>query len=150
MTVWQTHLLQILIIISSYALIHGFVQTSLKKNPFGLTRHLTIIGAFVWGDALIFGFFWLFISSVCLYLQNFKLILVTYSIFWIVRSIGETIYWLNQQFTTKKRDKPQDLFGHRLFPGESIYFAYQIFWQCVTVVSILATLYLLSHSLFFD
>jgi hypothetical protein len=61
----------------------------------------------------------------------------------MVRSAGEVVYWLLQQFAVTKRDAPETLFCHSIFPGESIWFAYQVFWQLVLVVSVVSLVFLL-------
>ncbi len=113
-----------------------------RKNPWGLTPVFNIIGAFIWTDAVVFGLFWSIVCSVVLILSNWILFLLILSIFWLVRSIGEVIYWLNEQFAVNKRNKPETLWHSKFFPGTSAYVASQIFWQCITVFTIITTIYL--------
>jgi len=51
---------------------------------------------FVWGDAVIFGLFWTVALIVAWVLKDWYLFLLIVSVFWVVRSLGETIYfsWL--------------------------------------------------------
>lgn len=116
-------------------------QIRQKNNVFGLTQPLLFIGSFVWGDAVVFSLFWVLVSALCLWVNNWYLFLLFQAVFWAVRGTGETIYWLNQQFSTLERNPPQNLLGYRFFKNDSIWFVYQIFWQCVTVFSIIATIY---------
>lgn len=119
------------------------LKQCLRKNPYGLTPVFNIIGAFVWVDAVIFGLFWSVVCFITLLFGNWLLFLLMLSIFWLVRSIGETIYWFNEQFAATKRNPPATLWHSKIFPGTSAYVASQIFWQCMTVVTSITTLYLL-------
>lgn len=123
---------------------YGCYQTYHKKNPYGLTPALFPYGIFVWGDAVLIGAFWLSISAVAVFLQNIQLFLIAQAVYWIVRSGGEVIYWLLQQFAQTKRDAPESLFCHTIFPGESIWFAYQVFWQLVLVLASVSLILLLA------
>lgn len=113
-----------------------------RKNSFGLTRWLGWLGMFVWGDVVVLSVFWVIASVICLLLQDVLLFLLIVSVFWLVRSLGETMYWFLQQFALVKRDPPESLKGFGLVKNEAIWFMYQVMWQCITVVSIIATLYL--------
>lgn len=121
----------------------GFRQTYRHKNPYGLTPWLLPYGIFVWGDAVILGLFWTLISVVSLLWHNASFFALMQSLYWMVRSSGEVMYWFLQQFASVKRDLPHTLWGQALFPGESIWFAYQLVWQIVLVLSIASTLFLL-------
>lgn len=118
-----------------------------KNNPWGLTPVYNILGAFVWTDAVIFGLFWSVVSLVCIIFSNSLLFLTIFSVFWLVRSIGETIYWLNEQFAVNKRNKPETLWYSKIFPGTSSYVASQIFWQCMTVITLLTSIVLVKQLL---
>lgn len=137
------------ILISSYgigaisAFILGVRQCTYFKNPYGLTRMFYPYGIFVWADALLIGFFWISVSVLAFAMQNVHFFLVVQAIFWMVRSAGEIVYWFLQQFAETKRDTPSTLWGHQLFPGESIWIAYQLFWQLILVVSSVCLVYLL-------
>lgn len=119
----------------------GFRNTYIKKNPFGLTPLFNPLGAFVWADTIMFGVFFFLVSLVSFLLSNINLFFLVYSVFWVIRSLGEQIYWFLEQFTHTHRNKPETLSGHKIFPGESIYIHYQIFWQCITVISIISSVY---------
>lgn len=121
----------------------GFYQSITKKNSFGDTSYLFWLGIFVWGDALVIAPFWFFASFVSFFQNNWLLFLLTISVFWLVRSLGETIYWLNQQFSPLIRNPPEKMPAHRLLKNDSIWFIYQIFWQCLTVISLITTIYLI-------
>jgi len=105
-------------------------------------RFYEVLGGFVWGDVVVFGLFWFLVSIAVLYLQDWILFLLIVSLFWLVRSLGETIYWLNQQFTPRSNNHPKQYLATKIFKNDSVWFAHQIFWQCVTVVTIITSIYL--------
>lgn len=121
--------------------IKGFVECNNKKNAFGLTPFLNIFGAYVWGDAVIFGIFWTIVSAATLLLNDWILFLLIISVFWVVRSFGETIYWFNQQFSTIKRNPPENFWFYKYFHNDSVWFIQQITHQCITVISIIFSIY---------
>ncbi len=123
--------------------LYGTYQTSIRKNPYGLTPSLILYGIFVWGDAVLIGAFWAAVSLFSFATQNVGFFMFAQSIFWMVRSAGEVIYWLLQQFAETKRDTPESLRFHTFFPGESIWFAYQVMWQLVFVGASLSLVYLI-------
>jgi hypothetical protein len=126
-----------------FSFVYGTYQTYLKKNPYGLTPALLPYGIFVWGDAVLIGGFWTIASLAALYSQSVFLFLVTQAVYWMVRSAGEVMYWFLQQFAETKRDAPDSLFCHNIFPGEAIWFAYQVYWQIVLVISVVGLIFLL-------
>lgn len=139
---WYTVFLFFTALYSLFGLYKGYYQTRIKKNPFGLCRILNPLGAFVWADAIIFGIFFFFASVVSLILQDVVLFLLIYSVFWVVRSVGEHIYWFLEQFSEKHRNPPHTLWLSKLFPGGSTWIAMQISWQCISVISIILSVYL--------
>src|SRR3990170_1609189 len=139
METWQKTLIIFWGIISFILFIKGFFECKDKKNAYGLTPKLSVFGIFSWGDAVVFGLFWVLVSLITLVLNDWILFLLIISVFWVVRSFGETIYWFNQQFSAKTYawNRPERLALHWLFRNDSIWFIYQIAWQCVSVVSII-------------
>lgn len=117
-----------------------------EKNVYGLTPWLGLLGIFVWGDATIICLFWTLSAVASYVLQSWLLFCLIVSLFWVVRSLGETIYWLNEQFAVHHRNEPKSLAGFKFFGNDSIWFIYQIIWQCVTVFSLVAVIYL-AHKL---
>jgi len=140
----QNTLISLFILINLFVFIKGFYQSNFKKNSFGLTPSLFPLGIFVWGDAVIWGLFWVLVSLFSIFLKDWLLFLLIISVFWLVRSLGEIIYWINQQFSPIIRNPPQTLYGYRWFKNDSIWFIYQIFWQCAMIISIVSTIYLTS------
>lgn len=114
---------------------------STHHQAFEETPYLAVFGMFVWGDAIVFGLFWALAGAVVFLTQSQSLMWLIYSVFWVVRSFGESIYWFNQQFSTINRNPPERLKGFRFYKNDSVWFAYQIWWQCVAVVSIIASIY---------
>jgi hypothetical protein len=143
MNLFQTIIVVFYCVFAFSGFVFGLRQCVNKKNPYGLTKKYNLIGSFVWVDAVIFGAFWTIVSVICLLLSNFLLFLLTQSIFWLIRSIGETIYWFNQQFAMKNRNPVHTLWISKYFPGDSSWVAMQIFWQCVAVITTVTTLYLI-------
>ena len=141
MVVSQIIFLIIFALLSLFFAIKGLMQSK-QGNTNTLTPYLFFLGAFVWADAAIFGLFWLVIAVTCLVMQDWLLFLIILSVFWVVRSAGEVIYWFNEQFSTKVRNKPKTLHLFKLFPNESIWFVYQIIWQCVLVLTLISSVYL--------
>ena len=129
-------------IINFLVFLKGFYETRYKKNAYGFTRPLFVLGMFVWGDTVIFGLFWTLSSFIALYLKDWYLFLLIVSAFWLVRSLGEAVYWFNQQFSKINRNPKEKLIGYSIFQNDSIWFAYQIAWRCVAVASIVFTIYL--------
>ncbi len=129
-------------ILNLWAFTKGFQEIKHKKNAFGIARLFGLLGIFVWGDAVVVGLFWLIICLTILLVQDWYLFLLILSIFWVVRSAGEVIYWLLEQFTMQHRNPPHTLKFYKFFNNDSIYFVYQLFWQCVLTISIVASLYL--------
>lgn len=129
--------LLLLLLYSLMGLIISWYQTQVKQNFFGLCHFLNPLGAFVWTDGIILGLFWVGLSLMLLFLNNPMYSLLTYSLFWTVRSSGEIIYWLLEQFATTKRNPPATLLPYLLFPNESVWIVMQLGWQCTLLLSLL-------------
>ncbi len=114
-----------------------------RRNPFGLSRFFLPLGSFVWIDTVVFGAFFSLISIICLLTQQFILFWLVFSVFWLIRSIGEQMYWFHEQFTTVHRNHPNSLWPYRWFKGQEVWVVMQIFWQCVAVISLIASFYFL-------
>lgn len=137
----------IIVLFGVYSLIGfllGVKNTKFKKNPYGLTPWLNPMGAFVWADAVIFGAFFFLASVLSLILHDFILFLLIFFVFWAVRSIGEQTYWFLEQYADKHKNPPHTLWLSNFFPAGSTWIAMQISWQCVSVISIIASAYLFS------
>lgn len=141
MDIWQKNILIGYGLLSLFLLMKGIYESMRKKKPYGETPFFFWMGIFVWGDAVVFSLFWFLTSTVSYLLDDWILFLLIVSVFWVVRSFGETLYWINQQFSDVKRNPPEKLRGYRFFGNDSIWFIYQIVWQCITVISLIATIY---------
>lgn len=116
---------------------------SKKGNSFKSTKLLYPLGIFVWGDGLVFAPFWA-LALIFYWIKNdISGLGLFICIFWAIRSLGEIIYWINEQFATRTRNDPKKMIGYSIVKNESVYFLYQIFWQCILTVSILIALSLL-------
>ncbi len=110
---------------------------------------LLLIGSFVWGDALIFSAFWALAGAIALFFDSWFLFQAIFLVFWLIRSAGETIYWLMQQFSNIIREKPEKVWTFRFVKSNAAWFLMQIWWQTITIAS-LVLLILLITSTFLD
>ena len=138
---WKQFILALWFLYASYSFYQGYIQCRYKRNPVGYTFRYYPLGAFVWGDAFILGVFWMIVTSSIFILNDWVLFLLIYSIFWVVRGIGETIYWIGQQFSHKIRHPHTRLPGQYLFGDDSIWFVYQVVAQCIAIVATISSLY---------
>ena len=126
-----------LILYATLGLIVGIKQSWQLKNPFGIATGFQPLGAFVWGDLLVITPFWIATGFISLYAENLTIFNLLFWIFWLVRARGEVQYWIAEQFTHKKRNKPHTLQFNSLFGGgEATYFGYQVFWQIISVIAL--------------
>ncbi len=142
MNFWQQTIVLGYAVSSFLIFLKGFYESKYKKNAYGLTRPLLFFGVFVWGDAVVFGLFWTLSSFIAWMFKDWYLFLLIVSVFWVIRSLGETIYWFNQQFSTINRNPIKNLPWNSIFHNDSVWFIHQIIWQCVTVVSTIFSIYL--------
>jgi hypothetical protein len=138
MNTWQLNFITAYAVFSIIGAGFGY-YFSKKGKTYQNDGIFNLIGAFVWADATVFGIFWAIASAVTMYLNSWKLFLLLLSAFWLVRSVGETVYWFNQQFSTVHRSNPENFFIYRIFGDDSVWFVWQIFWQCVSVVTLITT-----------
>jgi hypothetical protein len=139
---YQEAIIIIFAIINILFFVRGYVETTNKKAFKWVPYILMIFGIFVWGDAVIISSFFVLASLFSLIVGSWILFLLVFSSFWLVRSSGETIYFFNQQFSSIQRQPPRSLPGFRFYQNHSVWFAYQIFHQCIVIVSLLLTIYL--------
>ncbi len=139
MNAWQI----LLVIFASFncVLFIKSVSECKNKNSFGLTKLLFPLGMYVWGDVFIFSVFWTLVSIISILIGNLYLFLLIVSLFWVVRSFGETIYWFNQQFSTVKREPIEKVEFYSIFKNEAVWFVQQIKNQCITVIALVASIY---------
>ena len=135
------------ILVALYALlnfttfIYSLHKVKNKKGAFErVPQPLIVTGSFVWADHVVFGLFWTLASLLVLYFQDFLLMLLIISVFWLVRSVGESMYWFLQQFSQINRNPPESFRIHKIFHNSSVWFVHQIYWQALTVTTIITTL----------
>ena len=92
--------------------------------PFALTL---INGTFILGDAITFSMFFFIASLLLIYKNDVRYTLLVFLMFWIVRSAGDVVYWLNYQFASTH---PHPFINHLEFltgpiPESSVYVIYQ-------------------------
>ena len=139
---WQAVFIFLYSLHGALGTIHGYHKCR-KGNSYGWTPQYYLHGAFVWGDILVFGIFWPIVGAISLIRQDWLLFLLIQALFWLVRSLGETIYWFNEQFAAKNRNHPASLPGFHIFGNDSIWYVYQIIAQLITVISLVATIVLI-------
>jgi hypothetical protein len=136
-------LLIIILLFNAFSFVVAYQKSKSKKTilvrPY---RICELFGSFVWADHILFGPFWVAVSFITFILQDILLFLLIFSIFWLVRSGGETLYWFFQQFHPRQGNEPEQFWIHKHVPGEAVWFMHQIFWQCVIVISTILTIYL--------
>lgn len=139
----QKILLIIYTVFSFLGFLYGLFKCVNKKDNLGGAHIFNLLGAFVWADAVVFGLFWSIASIIILALNDWILFLLTQSIFWTIRSLGEATYWFNQQFSTINRNPGHKLWINKIFKDEyTTWFVYQIQWQCTAVIFIILSIYL--------
>lgn len=138
---WQKWLVLGFGLYSFLGFLIGLRECKNKKKAYVDAHIFKLTGGLVWGDLVIFGPFWFLISLVVYYLNDWLLFLLILSVFWVVRSFGETIYWFNQQFSKVIRHPPEKDFFYRILGDDSVWFVNQIIWQCATVIAIILSLY---------
>ncbi len=141
MNFWQSI---VVVLLGFYSLSGFLLGLKHRKNPFGLTPYYNIIGAFIWTDTIVFGLFFFLVSLFCIIFQQFLLFLIILSVFWTIRAIGEQIYWFLEQFASNHRNPPHTLWPSKLFKGQEVWVVMQVFWQCISVVGIILSVWLLS------
>lgn len=119
------------------------VALAMVRNgkAFSETRYLLPLGIFVWGDGVVVGPFWICAALVALFINSWWMFLLLVGIYWIVRGFGEVVYWLNEQFATQHRNKPEHMAFYSLFKSDAVWFVYQLVWQCVVVLAIAFSVY---------
>lgn len=114
-------------------------KKSILAKPYKVCE---IFGSFVWADHVLFGPFWVLVSLITFLLHDVILFCLVFSLFWLIRSGGETLYWFFQQFNPRSGNEPEQFWIHRHVPGEAVWFMHQIFWQCIMVISAVLSIYL--------
>lgn len=142
------------IVINALLLIISFVNVYHSGEQVTFITWAYPFGAFVWEDLFIFSFYNIIASVVILFIKDFRYIFVFILSFWLVRAIGETLYWFLQQFN-QPAEYPHSqydwnsggwtklIFGN--LSDQKYFIIYQIGWQVVTVFCIVGLIYVLKN-----
>ena len=112
------------------------------------------LGAFIWEDLLVFSFYNILASVIILILKDLRYILVFPLFFWLIRSLGETLYWFLLQFNQPaiyphseydwdKGGWVKYLFGD--LSDQKYFIIYQIGWQVVSVMCLVGLTYVFKN-----
>lgn len=112
------------------------------------------LGAFVWEDLLIFSLYNIVASLVILIIKDFRFIIVFPLAFWLIRSLGETLYWFLQQFNQpasyphseydwNKGGWVRSIFGD--LSDQKYFIIYQITWQVASVMCLVGLTYIFKN-----
>ncbi len=143
MSYWQSIFISLFGIIAFLTFIQSLFKCQTHEGRVGKPyRICELYGSFVWADHVVFGLFWTVMAFVALLLQDWIFFLLTISLFWFIRSIGETVYWILQQFLPRKGNEPEKYWINKIVTGEGVWFIHQIIWQCVSVITLLTSIYL--------
>jgi len=112
--------------------------------PFVLTL---LNGTFILGDAIVFSLLFFIVSLVLIYKNDFRYTLLTFLLFWIVRSAGEVVYWLNYQFTSIHPHPVMNQLEFLTGPisEKSVYILYQAANQAILVVWLIVLFVLIKN-----
>ena len=101
-------------------------------------------GIFVWEDAVIISIYNILTTLIAIILQDLRWAITAYLIFWIIRGLGETIYYFLQQFFPVKQYPHNQVlritFWKKLFGNVSeqkYYILSQVTVEMVTSLSLL-------------
>ncbi len=142
MSIVESKILVYVCLVSLAVFAKGFLESYKNKNAYGPTPFLYPFSIFVWGDAVVFGAFWALMSIISLALFDILLFYLVVSLFYLVRSLGETFYWIAEQHAKDKRDNPKKLLLYKVFNNDSVYFIQQTINQCITIISLITSVYL--------
>lgn len=144
MNLWQLSIVSLYGIIAFVSFVTGFRACYYRNKAYEETPIYGLLyTAFVRADTVIFGLFWALACLITIILSDFLLFLLVLSLFWLVRSIGETLYWFFQQFTPRPGNDPAKFKLHyKIFKNDSVWFVHQIYWQCFTVITTITTIYI--------
>lgn len=147
-------------IYSSLALIFFLLVTVLSFYRIKRGKQITefiysygfVLGSFVWEDLFVISLYFALISLFSLYFAQLKILLLGFFIFWILRGLGETIYWFLQQFLRPKH-YPHNVETHFTFmrkifgniSAQQCMIILQVLMQIITMLSVVAVIFLLKN-----
>lgn len=101
-------------------------------------------GAFIWGDLLIFALLWFFLYLILARIKNSYYFFLAFYSFWLIRSIGETVYWFTQQFSQIVNPWP-NYYPHILFlsslTAKEIWVFHQLIWQSLCTAALIGLIH---------
>lgn len=112
------------------------------------------LGAFVWEDLISISLYNLLVAAIVAVRKQYRIALLGFLLFWLVRASGETFYWFLQQFSQNLSYPHTDYPWNRgglftlLFPGSSDqkwFILHQVNWQVMTVLCLLGLFLLLKN-----
>ncbi|MFZ1721929.1 MAG: hypothetical protein WAU07_05495 [Microgenomates group bacterium] len=113
----------------------GYQNTIKNRNPYGHAFWFLPLGVFVWGDALVLGIFWAIVAGGLWFWGTWQVLAAIFLLFWLIRSLGEVQYWMLVQFSTLKREPPENHFLFPFIKSDAVWFINQVIWQCVAVLA---------------
>ncbi len=141
----------LLTVVSGLCLVLSAYQVRRHKTKLEIIAHWAFpFGAFVWEDLLIFSLFSLGSLTATLLVRDWRAGLLIYLVFWVVRHLGEVIYWLLQQFcqpTAYPHDQYHAFFIIRKILGEvshqQCFILMQVFHEALMAATLVLLLLLM-------
>ena len=138
------------LLLSCIAFFH--IRNSDDKIGF-VYRCAFLLGDFIWEDVFVFSGFTFLVAMFLLVVHDIRFGLVIFAIFWIVRCMGETLYFFFQQF-----HKPTH-FPHAIGPqlgeffgilfgkisDQKAYILMQVFHQVLTMIAATVLVFVLKY-----
>ncbi len=132
MTQLYWHFFLFLLGFSGAALFCLAIFFSRRKQFYSDTFTFFPLGAYVWGDGLILGPFWL-VSAILLSGVTPQLGIRFFFLFYAIRSAYEVVYWLNHQVAQRAYIPPLFRRWEWLNANESA-ILYQLMHTCICVI----------------
>lgn len=138
-------LLVVFALINIFLLVSAFLHIRNNNVRFNfIINRGFLLGIFVWEDALIITLYNLVAVFISYLLQDFRWLIMAFLVFWFVRGLGETFYYMLQQFIENKSYPHNENHEHgfwKLIFGDispqKHYVLVQVSVQMITAVSLL-------------
>lgn len=110
-------------------------------------------GAFVWEDIFVFGILHAGLAFISLIINNTDFWLISFLVFWIVRSAGETLYFFLEQFLVPQHH-PHNISDHfgplkKVFGNisdQKSFILMQVIMQSISVICIISLIFVLKYN----
>ena len=86
------------LVLSFIFMILAFINVRNSGESWELIIWGILWGAFIWEDLVVFALYNVVASIVVLLIKDNRYVLVFILFFWLIRSLGEVLYWFLQQF----------------------------------------------------